>query len=117
MNAITDEQLFDLLVDTAKRCSSAVISLSDEELEYNLFEEFDVGVRSFLHDDSVSRLVEAGMLSNEAIPICHSIRGKWIELDMRNWTIAEIRVHPDWKHIHSACDTLLELLELLERHD
>lgn len=110
MNAITTKQLYEQFVDTAKRCSSGIVSLSDEEIEFNLFEEFDVGVRSFFHDDNLIKLAEAGMLSEEAVPVCQRIRSKWIELDECNWTIAEIKDHPDWKSLFSACDTLLELL-------
>ena len=80
MNAIPVETLYELFVDTAKRCSSEIVSLGDEEIEYNLFEEFDVGVRSFFHDDNLTKLVEAGMIRKEAVTICQGIRSKGIEL-------------------------------------
>ena len=111
MNAITTTQLYDLFVDTAKRCSSRIVSLSDAEIEYNVFEEFDVGVRSFFHEDAIARLATAGMLSEVAVPVCQRIQRKWIELDKSDWTIADIKNHPDWNYLFSECDKLLNLLD------
>jgi hypothetical protein len=114
MSRISNEQLYELFVDTAKRCSSGIALLSDEQIEYNLFEEFDIGVRSFFHDDTLNKLVEAGMIRKEAVPICQEIRSRWIELDESNWTIDEIKGHPDWRRFFSSCDSLLVLLD---QHD
>lgn len=111
MNQISIDQLYELFVDTAKRCSSATASLSGEEIEYNLFEEFDVGVRSFFHDDNLSKLVEAGMIGTEAIPISQEIRSRWIELEESNWTIDEVRNHPEWRRLFALGDSLLALLD------
>lgn len=57
MNKITNKQLFDLYADTANRCSSDVKLLTNEEIEYNIFEEFDVGVMSFFHDDNLNKMI------------------------------------------------------------
>jgi hypothetical protein len=111
MNAITSERLYELFVDTAQRCSSSVAVQSDEEFEYNLFEEFDAGVRSFFHDDSLKTLSESGMITQEVVAISRLIRSKWIELNVSDWTRDQINGHPEWKWLFKECDRLLSLLE------
>jgi len=56
MNEITIDQLYELYLDTAAKCNSQITSLDSGELEYNLFEEFDIGVTSFFHNDSLQKL-------------------------------------------------------------
>lgn len=111
MNKITIEQLHELYVDTAKRCSSEITALSDEEIEYNLFEEFDVGVRSFFHDDNLHKLLDGGMITKEIVLLSRDIRSRWIELNETNWTISVIKSNPSWNQLFSSCDKLIALLE------
>lgn len=111
MNQITIEQLYVLFVDTAKRCSSEITALSDDEIEFNLFEEFDVGVRSFFHNDNLTKLLKTGMISKETVLLSREIRSKWIELDETDWTITEIKSHPSWNQLFSSCDRLIALLK------
>lgn len=104
-----------LFIDTASRGSSRIFSLSDEEIEYDLFEEFDVGVSTFFHDDNVNKLVEAGLIDKDALPICRGIRKRWIELESRKWKVGEIKCDPQWKRLFSACDQLLKLTRRNDR--
>ena len=114
MNKITNKQLFDLYVDTANRCSSDVKLLTDEEIEYNIFKEFDVGVMSFFHDDNLNKIIDEGVIKKEAFQISKEIRNRWIELDKNNWTINEIKSHPVWNSLFFSCD---RLIALLNRHE
>lgn len=50
MDNISVGELNDLFVDTIQRCTCDLIDKDDETIEYELFEEFDLGVHSFLHD-------------------------------------------------------------------
>ena len=111
MNEKEIERLYAMYLDTAKRCSSDILTLDQEEIEYNLFEEFDVGVRSFFHDVNLGRLLEAGMIDAEAAQISRELRRQWLVLDDTRWTIKEIKSHPDWKRLFSSCDRLLAVLD------
>lgn len=113
MNEISIDRLYEFYYDAIERCTSKTTSLSDEEIEYNLYEEFDVAAISFLHDDSLARLFAAKLIGEKAIAMSQDIRKVWIELQKDNWTTEEIRNEPRWKSLFSLCD---ELLTLLPRH-
>ena len=106
MNQISVERLYELYLDTSKRCLSCVCNQSDENLGYDLFEQFDVGVTSDFHDDSLQRLHNAGMISHEAVVISQNIRKFWFDLDPYSYELNEIRSHPKWKQLFSMCDAL-----------
>lgn len=110
-NQIFPEELYELYSDTAAKGSSATASLSDEEMQYNLFEEFEVGAISFFHDNSLQILSDAGLISPEAVRTSQSIRRHWNELQATYWTRTEIRTHPRWKQLFQMCDDLLAELD------
>lgn len=49
-------KLFWFYVDTLERCGTFLLPMTDEEIGYNVFEEFDVGTVSFLHGNTLDRL-------------------------------------------------------------
>ena len=110
MNEISVNRLYEFYYDAIERCTSKVILLSDEEIEYNLYEEFDVAAISFLHDDSLARLLAAGLINEKAMMISREVRNTWIELQKINWTTKKIRNEPRWKDLFALCDRLLLLL-------
>jgi hypothetical protein len=111
VNEITTEQLYDLYLDTARKCTSRINSMSDEDIEYNLYEEFDIGVLSFFHTDSLSRLFDAGKISEKTVSLSKEIREIWIELQTKKWEINEIKKDSDWQKLFLLCDELVLLLK------
>lgn len=107
MKSVTIEQLHELFCDAATHCTSEVLLQSDDEIEHHLFEEFDVGVHSYFHDENLKKLVDAGMISKEVVLASQEIRKAWIELESMNWTLGEVKSHPRWKRLFSLCDGLL----------
>ena len=90
VKAISPAQLFDLLVDTLSQCATSFGTMSDDEMAYRLFEQFDIGAHSFLHDDSLSVLSKADLISGELVNACRMIRTNWLDLNRQEWTIQEI---------------------------
>jgi len=111
VNSIQVQKLHELYIDTARQCFSGLTTLSDEEIEHRLFEEFDVGVHSFFHDDNLKELLKAGLIGQEAVLLSREIRKTWIELENTNWTIGEIKTHSRWARFFSLCDQLLADLD------
>lgn len=111
MNEITIDQLYELYLDTAAKCNSQVTSMKNDELEYNLFEEFDIGVTSFFHDDSLQKLLSAGKINSDAVCLSEEIRRIWFRLNAETWTADQIRTIPGWKQFFAAGDKLNSLLQ------
>lgn len=106
MSEITLQELYKLYVGTLRWCSSNVRSLSDEELLCNLFEEFDVEARSFLHEISLGKLREAGLIDDEDVEVSKKIRRRWLALENQSWTPEQIRCEAEWDDMFKLCDSL-----------
>ena len=65
MKPISPIQLFEHLVDTISWCSIDILTLPDDEIAYNLFEQFDIGAQSFLHENSLAFLLKDGLITDE----------------------------------------------------
>lgn len=110
MRQISVEELYELYIDTSKRCLSGTCDQTDENMGYDLFEEFDSDVMAFFSDDALQRLSDAGKISKEAALASQRIRQFWVDLDPYSFRLDEIRTHPQWKQLFTMCDELQSLL-------
>ena len=106
MSEISVAELYDLYLDTIGRCTSELLQGNDEELRYNLFEEFDIGAHSFLHDDNLTKLWHAGYIDDEMVKVSREVRGRWLALQTKVWEVEEIRNSKEWKGLFELCDQL-----------
>jgi hypothetical protein len=106
MTEISTDQLYNLYLDAVGRCTSELRNLTDEEIEYNLFEEFDVGAHSFLHDDVLARLRDAGFIDDEMLAVSRDVRRRWLALQKRSWSIEEVKSGKEWQDLFELCDRL-----------
>lgn len=107
MNEISTDQLYDLYLDAVGRCTSEVHNLTDEEIEYYVFEEFDVGAHSFLHDDNLAKLLDARLIDEEMVAISREVRERWLALQKRSWSIEEVKTKKEWEELFELCDRLM----------
>lgn len=107
MDKITVEQLHELYVDTLSKCGSYLLNEDDETIEYNIFEEFDIGLISFLHDDSLIRLFEAELISSEEMKEAQKLRKLAIDVQNKNeWNLLSFRTSVNWKEVLKLADKL-----------
>jgi hypothetical protein len=106
MTEISVAELYELYLDTVGRCASELLHQSDDEIEYNLFEEFDVGVHSFLHEDNLVKLRQAGYIDDEKLAVSKEVRRQWLALQNKPSTIAEIKGKSEWQELFKLCDQL-----------
>jgi hypothetical protein len=104
MMQISDLELYELFLDTVSRCTSDAPTLTDEELLHNLFEEFDVGCHSFLHDDNLSRLLDAKLIDEVSLQLAKEIRTRWLAMQQRASTVSEIKSDIEWQELFKLCD-------------
>jgi hypothetical protein len=106
MSEISTADLYDLYLDAVGRCTSKLRNLTDEEIEYNLFEELDVGAHSFLHDDNLTKLRHAGFIDDEMLALSREVRERWLALQKRSWSIDEVKTKKEWQELFELCDRL-----------
>jgi hypothetical protein len=101
MKRISVSKLNELYLDTVMRCTTDLLSRDDEEIGYQLFEEFDVGAQSFLHENSLVRLHHASFIDDEMFAISKEVRERWFALQKTSRTIEEIRTNGEWRKLLS----------------
>lgn len=106
MTEISITELYDLYLDAAGRCACDCRALTDEELGYNLVEEFDVGVRSYFDDVNLVKLRQAGYIDDEIVEISKDVRERWLVLLERSWSIEEVRTKNEWQDLFEICRRL-----------
>jgi hypothetical protein len=99
-------ELYEFYLDTIERCTSEVRNLIDADIEYNLFEEFDVGVHSFLHEDNLAKVRDAGFIDDEMFEVSKEVRVRWLALQKDSWTTEEIKKNKEWQELFELCDRL-----------
>ena len=106
MAEITVHELYVLYIDTIGRCTSELRRQSDDEINYNLFEKFDVGVWSFLHESALFKLRQGGFLDEEMLAMSKEVRERWLALQNKSWTIEGIKNKAEWQELFELCDRL-----------
>lgn len=110
MKNISINELNDLFVDTLEKCTFELIHQNDEKLEYNLFEEFDVGVTSFLHEESLDRLFNKNHINNEIKQMATKLRELWFSVQ-NNETIRNaecVRRNSKWWKVLKLSDLIIK---------
>lgn len=112
MERISIEKLMELYVDTIGKCGSYLLFEDDEVIEYNIFEEFDTGVISFLHADNLQKLNDAGLISMEIMQKSTTLRN-WVQAIQQegNWNVHAVRESSKWKKILELSDEIKMMLE------
>lgn len=111
MTEITLHELYELFLDTIGRCTPDLRNRSDEEIWYNLYEQFDNGARSFLHDVNLIKLRDAGLIDDGIVVASKDIRSRWLALSERKWTADEIRSNDEWTELFDRCHSLKQIAE------
>ncbi len=113
MKKLTVREQYDYFKDVFSHCGCFLLELSDEDLLYYLFEEFDVDATSVLHMATLEPLRENGYIDDEIVSMCQSLREMYFKFDQNTmWTAEEIRSSMDWLNLFCLADEIrMRLLE------
>lgn len=107
MEQITVQALFELYNDTISKCGVYLLYEEDETIEYNIYEDFDIGVHSFLHPDNLQRLYDNGLISIDKLNKSTLLRNKVIALqDSEEWGFENFRTSEKWREIMTLSDEI-----------
>ena len=108
---ISINKLMEFYVDTLEKCGENLLEMSDEDIKYNIFEEFDVGAISFLHDNTLSKLKEANLITEEISQKSSVLRSKFLLLQNTDlWNVVSVRNSENWNEILKLSDEIKSLL-------
>lgn len=108
---ITPLELYEQFVYTLEQCGTYLLEASDDEIGYRIFEEFQIGAISFLHDNSLQRLKAFDLISDEVMIKSRQLRKEVMQImDGEIWNIASIRSSDVWKEILLLSDDILNTI-------
>jgi hypothetical protein len=100
----------ELFVDTLNKCGLHLLTKSDEEIGYSIFEEFDTGATSFLHRNALAKLIEADLITEEAAQKCAVLREKVMKLQgTKEWNICSVKYSNLWREVLELSDQIKSL--------
>ena len=101
-----------LLRDGLRWGLSTNLELGDEDLEYNLLEQFDLFVSSDLHPDNLLPLVHAGLIGDDEFQLAQQLRKSWLQAIEGERSATAIRKSGSvWQKVLAYTDQLWTALE------
>jgi hypothetical protein len=111
---ISVNELLELYVDTLEKCGMHLLEMSDDYIGYYVFEEFDGGVVSFLHDNTLSKLRAANLITDTIVQKSSELRKRFVELEKtEQWNVQSVKHSREWREILELSDEIKSLLETL----
>ena len=98
-------------------CGSFLLELSDEDIGYRLFEEFNCDCVSFLNEDYIKPLRSRGKISQEIADMTLGLSGKFRALESTDlWNAQAVRESAQWREILVLSDRIkVELTGIVSR--
>ena len=102
---------FDWFLDTLSKSGIFVKKLSDTEIETYIFEDFIVGVISFMHTKNLQELKEYGIIDDKIMKMSLDLRERTIKLDNSElWNVESVKHSSVWLGILGLSDELKSLI-------
>ncbi len=108
---LTATEKFEWFTETLNHCGCFLLHASDEEIEYHLFEEFDGDCRSFLCEDNLRQLRDAGYMDHAVTHAAHSLAEQFLRLEHTAlWNVQAVKTAPEWLAVLSLADHIRALI-------
>lgn len=103
---ISTKESFDWFMTTLGRYDNSHLKLSDDELLSIILDELDIEAVSFLHNDTVERLIENNLIPADIANAVDALRNKTMILLQDKRTVDDIRNDSDWKFVRRLADQI-----------
>jgi hypothetical protein len=111
-NNRTVNDLMEDFLDTLQQCGMHLLKMNNEEIEYYIFEEFDVCAGSFLHENTLSVLLESGLITENIAKKSSDLREKFFAMENTDqWNVNSIKRSIRWQEILELSDEIKSLLK------
>ena len=111
MHIITVRQLYKFFLQALDHCGAYLLKGDTEDIEYYLFEEFDGECISFLHINSLNRLLDNRYISAEVYSLCQLLYEKFRKMENTNlWNADCVKTSPEWHEILFLSDKIKSMI-------
>lgn len=100
-------KLYELFLQTLDHCGLFLLNEDTDSIEWHLFEEFDSGSITFLHENTLDCLLDGGNITAEVYSLCQSLRKKFRDLEETSlWQVEAVCLTREWYEILSLADKI-----------
>ncbi|EAE1482394.1 hypothetical protein CHJ26_00605 [Listeria monocytogenes] len=111
MKKLTTEQSFEYYLSSLCILGMHTINLSDEEIEYEIFEELAIDYPAALSTYTRELLVDNDIIDRELSLLSKQLQTKLFELDGGLlWNVKALRTTPEWKEVLRLSDEIKGLI-------
>ncbi|MCI2580088.1 hypothetical protein KC281_06945 [Listeria monocytogenes] len=111
MKKLTTEQSFEYYLSSLCMLGIHTINLSDEEIEYEIFEELAIDYPAALSPYTRELLVDNDIIDRELSLLSKQLQTKLFELDGGIlWNVKALRTTPEWKEVLRLSDEIKGLI-------
>lgn len=98
---------------TLGHCGTFLLNLSDKEIEYHIFEEFDISARTLLYKDMLEIFLDEGLIDDSIHEKCLLLRELFVNIESNQpnlWNVESVRNSKKWLEILQLSDEIKEIL-------
>ncbi|WP_242190900.1 hypothetical protein [Listeria monocytogenes] len=111
LKKLTTEQSFEYYLSSLCMLGIHTINLSDEEIEYEIFEELAIDYPAALSPYTRELLVDNDIIDRELSLLSKQLQTKLFELDGGIlWNVKALRTTPEWKEVLRLSDEIKGLI-------
>ena len=107
---------FEYYLEALSHCGSFLKYCTEDEIEHELFEEFDSDSVSFLHKRTIEPLLKEGLINEEIYKKSLLLREKFRKMEhTRYWNSKSVKINRRWEEILLLADEIKEKLEIYSK--
>ena len=104
--------LYKNFITTINEFGTYLLSYSDEDIEYYVFEEFDTDSVSFLYWRNLEKLLKNKLIDKQIYKLSLKLRRDYRKLDgTQIWNVHSVRYEEKWLKLLLLSDSIKELIE------
>jgi len=112
MIKLTTEQSFDFYLTSLERCGMHILELTNNEIEYQIFEELAMDYPGSLSKYTLTVLEESGIIDENIAHLSKDLQTKLLILERGNllWNVDALKKSAEWKEMFQLSDEIKELI-------
>ena len=116
-NEINGTERYELFKEALNHCGKFLLDLSDEDIAYHIFEEFDGDCTSFLNEKNLEHLRLSSKITLEIENMALELSSKFRALENTElWKVSSMRENERWFEILELSDCIkAELTQMVDR--
>ena len=96
-----------------EQCGCFLLNVDENDIEYHIFEEFDIGVRTYMYDDMLELFLENGLIDENIEQKCRLLRNLFVYIEpnyQELWNVESVKTSKVWQEILELSDEIKSLL-------